>query len=69
VKTEIIPPGVAVFRSENANVYQCPMCLCPLFSTYEGPEVPVIVCRGPFEPHRLEWPSVTIPTMDVGPQE
>jgi len=53
---EIVPGGRVIWQSDHAKIYQCPFCLRPVFSQYEGDELPTIVCdRGIPGEHRLRW--------------
>jgi hypothetical protein len=58
-RIEIVPQDRAVWQSDTAKTYQCPVCLRPIFSQYEGDELPTVYCGdGPLDPHRLEWENL-----------
>ena len=54
-REELIPFGRVIWQSETAKTYQCPTCLRPIFSQYEGDESPTVICHGPMADHRLCW--------------
>ncbi len=56
-RREVIQFGVAVYQGDHSKNYYCAQCCAWLFSTYEGDEIPVIRCAGPFKDHVLEWAS------------
>jgi hypothetical protein len=53
---EIVPGDRAIWQSDRAKTYRCPVCLRPVFSGYEGDESPTIYCDGSGQ-HRLVWVS------------
>jgi hypothetical protein len=55
---EFVPGDRAIWQSETAKTYQCPICLRPVFSQYEGNDQPTtIICEGFTNGggHRLQW--------------
>jgi hypothetical protein len=60
-RVEIIPGDRVIWQSDKAKTYQCPVCMRPVFSQYEGDDLPAIVCEGAFGnvmgAHRLTWDS------------
>jgi hypothetical protein len=54
---EWIPGFRAIWQSETARTYQCPVCLAPVFTQYEGDEDPVIDCRRP-DGHLVRWTTI-----------
>lgn len=58
-REDVIPYGRAIWQSNTAKTYQCPFCLRPLFSQYEGDDSPTVICNGPLAEHRLRWESKT----------
>jgi hypothetical protein len=44
----------AVYQSEDAKTYQCPECLRPIPTTYEGKDVPTVTCIGGGN-HVVRW--------------
>ena len=61
--TETIQKGVVAWTSETAHVYQCPVCLSPVFTHYEGDVSPERVeCLGlPWSgSHVVTWPDAPV---------
>jgi len=54
-RREVVPSDRAIWQSDTAKTYQCPVCLRPVFTQYEGNEIPVITCGGVGQPHVVEW--------------
>lgn len=52
-KTEIVPNNRAIWQSDHAMTYRCPVCQRHVFSQHEGDELPEIHCEG--KHHRLVW--------------
>lgn len=60
IRRESVPADRAVWQPDNAKSYRCPKCLRWLFTQYTGDVLPSIACRGPLEPHILEWEETII---------
>lgn len=54
-RVEHVPNNVAIWQSDTARTYLCPICLYPVLSQYGAPDPPTITCLGFREGHRLEW--------------
>jgi|GEM_PF-4388128 len=57
-RTEHVPglSGGAIWQSERACAYQCPVCGSWIFSQHEGTTIPpVVACHGPIDGHDLDW--------------
>ena len=56
MKAEFIPNDKAIWQSDTAKTYQCPYCLRPIFTQYEGD---VAVTEDDIEclpdGHRVRW--------------
>ena len=55
-RIEHVPGDRAIWQSENAKTYRCSVCQRPVFTNYEGQDVPVILCIGSGG-HDLVWPQ------------
>jgi hypothetical protein len=55
MSTEFVRDHVLRWTPDTAKIYQCPVCLRPVFTTYEGDEVPTIVHED--GGHRVTWPD------------
>jgi hypothetical protein len=54
IKThEFIPNDRAIWQSDTAKTYRCPICRRPIFSQWEGQESPTVDCRP--DGHQLTW--------------
>jgi len=51
--TEVVEGGRAIWQSETAKTYRCPVCLRPIFTQHEGDGLPEIICKG--TSHSLTW--------------
>lgn len=52
---EFVPFG-PVLHSLDAQTYQCPFCLKPVITQYEGTDTATrIDCKGPLEGHLVVW--------------
>lgn len=47
-RREVVPgiTGGAVWQSEKAKSYRCPICHMWIFSQYEGEDLPTVTCKG-----------------------
>lgn len=54
-RVEFVPNDRAIYQNDRAKTYQCPWCLHPIFSQYEGDDKPVVLCHGITKGHTLTW--------------